>query len=64
MFIPVLMLFLLGLGVPMFSLILGFTAEKTPGWGWLAIIVISIAAIVGGVVIYVIARLQQGKREE
>jgi membrane protein DedA with SNARE-associated domain len=63
MFIPVLMLFLLGLGVPIFSLILGFTADKTPGWAWLAIIVISLAAIVGGVVIYVVARLQKKPEE-
>jgi len=63
MFIPVLMLFLLGLGVPVFSLILGFTADKTPGWAWLAIIVISLVAIIGGVVIYVIARLQKKPEE-
>ena len=59
MFIPILMLFILGLGVPIFSLALGFTADKTPGWGWFAITLISIAAIVGGVVIYIIARLQK-----
>ena len=63
MFIPVLMLFLLGLGVPVFSLILGFTTEKTPGWGWIAIIVVSAAAMVGAVVIYVVARLQKKPEE-
>jgi len=63
MFIPILMLFILGLGVPVFSMILGFTADKTPGWGWFAITLISIAAIVGGVVIYVIARLQKKPEE-
>jgi len=63
MFIPTLMLFLLGLGVPVFSLILGFTTEKTPGWGWIAIIVVSAAAMVGAVVIYVVARLQKKPEE-
>lgn len=63
MMIPVLMLFLLGLGVPIFSLVLGFTTEKTPGWGWLAIMVVSVAAIVGAVVIYVAARLQRKPEE-
>ena len=58
MLIPVLMLFLLGLGVPIFSLILGFSVDNTPGWGWVAIVVISVASIVGGVVIYIVARLQ------
>ena len=59
MFIPVLMLFVLGLGVPIFSLLLGFGADKTPGWGWIAIALISMAAIAGAVVIYVVARLQR-----
>jgi membrane protein DedA with SNARE-associated domain len=63
MFIPILMLFLLGLGIPVFSLLLGFMTEKTPGWGWIAIIVVSAAAIVGAVVIYVIARLQKKPEE-
>ena len=63
MFIPVLMLFLLGLGVPVFSIILGFTADKTPGWGWLAIILVSLASIMGAVVIYVVARLQKNSAE-
>ena len=63
MLIPVLMLFLLGLGVPVFSLLLGFTADKTPGWAWLAIIVISLVAIIGAVVIYVVARLQKKPEE-
>ena len=63
MLIPVLMLFLLGLGVPVFSLLLGFLSDKTPGWGWLAIIVVSAAAIVGAVVIYVVARLQKKPEE-
>ncbi len=63
MFIPVLMLFLLGLGVPIFSLVLGFSVDKAPGWGWLAILLISVASIVGGVVIYVVARLQNKPQE-
>ena len=63
MFIPILMLFVLGLGVPIFSLLLGFLTDNTPGWGWVALIVISVAAMVGGVVIYIIARLQT-RREE
>ncbi len=63
MFIPVLMLFLLGLGIPVFSLMLGFTADKTPGWGWIAIIVVSLVSIVGAVVIYVVARLQNKPTE-
>ena len=63
MFIPILMLFLLGLGIPIFSLILGFTTDNTPGWGWVAIIVVSAASIIGGVVIYVIARLQRRPEE-
>ncbi len=63
MFIPVLMLFVLGIGVPVFSLLLGFMNENTSGWGWLSITIVSVAAIVGAVVIYVIARLQR-KREE
>jgi len=63
MFIPVLMLFILGIGVPVFSLLLGFMSNNTSGWGWLAITVVSMAAIVGAVVIYGIARLQR-KREE
>lgn len=62
MLIPVLMLFLLGLGVPVFSLILGFT-RTTPGWGWVAIVVVSAASIVGAVVIYVVARLQRRPEE-
>ena len=64
MLIPTLMLFLLGVGVPIFSLILGFSTEKTPGWGWVAILVISVAAIAGAVVIYVAARLQPKRSEE
>ena len=63
MFIPILMLFVLGLGVPIFSLLLGFLTDNTPGWGWVALIVISVAAMVSGVVIYIIARLQT-RREE
>ena len=63
MFIPILMLFLLGLGIPVLSLLLGFMTEKTPGWGWIAIIVVSAAAMVGAVVIYVIARLQKKSEE-
>ena len=63
MFIPVLMLFILGLGVPMYSMHLGFAADKTPGWGWIAITLVSIASIAGAVVIYIVARLQT-KREE
>ena len=63
MFIPVLMLFVLGLGVPIFSLLLGFTSDSTPGWGWFAITLISIAAIAGGVVIYIVARLQKRPEE-
>jgi len=62
MLIPVLMLFLLGLGVPMFSMILGFTRETT-AVGWIAIMLVSVAAIVGAVVIYVIARLQRQPEE-
>jgi len=62
MLIPVLMLFLLGLGVPMFSMILGFTKETT-AVGWIAIMLVSVAAIVGAVVIYVIARLQRQPEE-
>ncbi len=62
MLIPVLMLFLLGLGVPMFSMILGFTKETT-ALGWIAIMLVSVAAIVGAVVIYVIARLQRRPEE-
>ncbi len=63
MFIPVLMLFLLGLGVPIFSLVLGFVADKPSGFAWLAIILVSVASIVGGVVIYVVARLQSKPTE-
>ena len=63
MFIPVLMLFILGLGVPIFSLLLGFLNDNTTGWGWVAIIVVSVASIVGAVVIYVIARLQNKPTE-
>ena len=63
MFIPILMLFILGLGVPIFSLLLGFMGDKTPGWGWFAITLISIAAIAGGVVIYIVARLQKKPEE-
>ncbi len=62
MLIPVLMLFLLGLGVPMFSMILGFTKETT-ALGWIAIMLVSVAAIVGAVVIYVVARLQRKPEE-
>jgi hypothetical protein len=63
MLIPVLMLFLLGLGVPVFSLLLGFTVDKTPGWGWIAIILVSVVSIIGAVVIYVVARLQKKPAE-
>ena len=63
MFIPVLMLFVLGLGVPIFSLLFGFLNDGTTGWGWVAIIVISVASIVGGVVIYLVARLQKKTTE-
>ena len=64
MLIPILMLFLLGLGMPISMMVVGFT-RSTPGWGWVAIIVVSVASIAGGVVIYIIARLQQQtKREE
>ena len=63
MFIPILMLFILGLGVPIFSLLLGFLSSSTPGWGWFAITLISIAAIAGGVVIYIVARLQRRPEE-
>ena len=62
MLIPVLMLFLLGLGVPIFSMILGF-AKETSGVGWIAIMLVSVAAIVGAVVIYVVARLQRRPEE-
>ena len=62
MLIPVLMLFLLGLGVPVLSIILGFTSE-TSGVGWIAIMLISVVAIVGAVVIYVVARLQRRPEE-
>ena len=62
MLIPVLMLFLLGLGVPIFSMILGFTRD-TSGIGWIAIMLVSIDAIVGAVVIYVVARLQRRPEE-
>jgi len=63
MLIPVLMLFVLGLVVPIFSLLLGFQTTNTPGWGWLAIIVVSVASIVGAVVIYIVARLQKKPEE-
>ena len=63
MLIPVLMLFILGLVVPIFSLLLGFMTTNTPGWGWVAIIVISVASMVGGVVIYIVARLQKRPEE-
>ncbi len=63
MFIPILMLFILGLGVPIFSLILGFANDNTPGWGWFAITLVSIAAIAGAVVIYIVARLQRKPQE-
>jgi len=64
MLVPIFMLFALGLGVPMYSLALGFFAgESTPGWGWFAIMLISIAAIAGGVVIYIVARLQRKSEE-
>ena len=63
MLIPVLMLFVLGLGVPIFSLLLGFMTTNTPGWGWMAIIVVSVASIVGAVVIYIVARLQKKPEE-
>lgn len=64
MLIPILMLFLLGLGMPISMMIVGFS-RSTPGWGWVAIIVVSVASIAGGVVIYIIARLQQqAKRED
>ena len=62
MLIPVLMLFLLGLGVPVFSMILGFTG-KTSGVGWVAIMLVSVVAIIGAVVIYVVARLQRRPEE-
>ncbi len=62
MLIPVLMLFLLGLGVPIFSMILGVTKETT-AVGWIAIMLVSVAAIVGAVVIYVTARLQRRPEE-
>lgn len=58
MLVPVLMLFLLGLGVPIFSMILG-VAKETTAVGWIAIMLVSVAAIVGAVVIYVTARLQR-----
>ena len=63
MFIPVLMLFILGLGVPMFSMLLGFMADSTPGWGWFAITLVSIASIAAAAIISIVARLQT-KREE
>ena len=63
MLVPLLMLFVLGLGVPVFSLILGFSTESTPGWGWFAITLISVAAIAGAVVIYIVAMLK-ARREE
>lgn len=59
MFIPTLMLFILGLGVPVCSLILGFVKDSTPGWGWVSIMVISVASIAAAVVIYVVGRLQK-----
>jgi hypothetical protein len=62
MLIPVLMLFLLGLGVPIFSMILGFV-KNTSGVGWIAIMLVSIVAIIGAVVIYVVARLQRRPEE-
>ena len=62
MLVPVLMLFLLGLGVPVFSMILGFTRETT-GLGWLTIMLVSVVAIVGAVVIYIVARLQRRPEE-
>ena len=63
MFIPVLMLFILGLGVPIFSLLFGFLNAGTTGWGWLAVIVVSVASIAAAVVIYVVARLQRRPEE-
>lgn len=62
MLIPVLMLFLLGLGVPIFSISLGFT-KQTSGVGWIAIMLVSVVAIMGAVVIYVVARLQRRPEE-
>jgi cytochrome c biogenesis protein CcdA len=62
MLIPVLMLFLLGLGVPIFSISLGF-AKQTSGVGWIAIMLVSVVAIMGAVVIYVVARLQRRPEE-
>ncbi len=62
MLVPVLMLFLLGLGVPIFSMILGVSQETT-AVGWIAIMLVSVAAIVGAVVIYVTARLQRRPEE-
>jgi hypothetical protein len=62
MLVPVLMLFLLGLGVPIFSMILGVVKETT-AVGWIAIMLVSVAAIVGAVVIYVTARLQRQPEE-
>jgi NhaP-type Na+/H+ or K+/H+ antiporter len=64
MLVPTIILFLLGLGLPIFSLILGFYgSDKTPGWGWIAIILVSVASILGAVVIYVVARLQRRPEE-
>lgn len=62
MLVPVLMLFLLGLGVPVFSMILGFTRETT-ALGWLTIMLVSVVAIIGAVVIYIVARLQRRPEE-
>lgn len=62
MLVPVLMLFLLGLGVPVSSMILGFTRETT-ALGWLTIMLVSVVAIIGAVVIYIVARLQRRPEE-